>query len=83
MEVAGTADHLVQTFTADNTHSFLSEAAYPALLASLVDWVRGAPKPTPEQIAQRCKQFEPAFGANCRFRPDFHPAPLSSRVPPR
>jgi hypothetical protein len=83
MENAGNADHLVQTFTADNTHSYLSEAAYPTLLASLVEWVRGGPKPTPEQITQRCRQFEPAFGANCRFRPDFHPAPLSSRVPPR
>jgi hypothetical protein len=83
MEKAGTADHLVQTFTADNTHSFLSEAAYPTLLATLVDWVQGGAKPTPVQVAQRCRQFEPAFGVNCRFRPDFKPAPLSSRVPPR
>jgi alpha-beta hydrolase superfamily lysophospholipase len=83
MEKAGSADHLVQTFTANNTHSYLSEAAYPTLLASLVGWVRGGPKPTPVQIAERCKQFEPAFGANCRFRPDFQPVPLASRVPPR
>jgi hypothetical protein len=26
---------------------------------------------------------EAAFGAGCRFRPDYHPAPLSSRVAPR
>jgi alpha-beta hydrolase superfamily lysophospholipase len=83
MEKAGTADHLVQTFTADNTHSYLSDATYPTLLAALEDWVRGGAKPTPAQIAQRCVQFEPVFGANCRFRPDFHPPPLSSRVPPR
>jgi len=83
MEKAGTANHLVQTFTADNTHSYLSDAAYPTLLAALVDWVRGGAKPAPAQIAQRCPQFEPAFGANCRFRPDYYPAPLSSRVPPR
>jgi hypothetical protein len=83
MEKAGTADHLVQTFTADNTHSYLSEAAYPTLLATLVDWVQGGAKPTPAQVAARCKQFEPVFGANCRFRPDFKPAPLSARVPPR
>jgi hypothetical protein len=83
MENAGTADHLVQTFTADNTHSYLSDSTYPTLLATLVDWVRGGGKPTPAQIAQRCVQFEPTFGANCRFRPDYYPAPLSSRVPPR
>jgi hypothetical protein len=45
--------------------------------------VQGGAKPTPVQVAQRCRQFEPAFGVNCRFRPDFKPAPLSSRVPPR
>jgi hypothetical protein len=83
MEKAGTADHLVQTFTADNTHSYLSDAAYPALLATLVDWVGGGAKPTAAQVAERCKQFEPAFGANCRFRPDYRPAPLASRVPAR
>jgi hypothetical protein len=83
MEQAGTADHLVQTFTADNTHSYLSDAAYPALLATLVDWVQGGAKPTPAQVAQRCKQFEAVYGPNCRFRPDFKPAPLTSRVPPR
>jgi hypothetical protein len=83
MEKAGTADHLVQTFTADNTHSYLSDSAYPTLLATLVDWLRGSAKPTPTQIAQRCAQFESAFGANCRFRPDYRPAPLSSRVPAR
>jgi len=83
MEKAGTAGHLVQTFTADNTHSYLSDSAYPTLLAALVDWVRGGAKPTPAQIAQRCPQFEAVFGANCRFRQDYLPAPLSSRVPPR
>ena len=83
MEKAGTADHLVQTFTADNTHSYLSEPVYPTLLAALGSWVRGGAKPTPEQIAAQCTQFEPAFGAGCRFRPQYHPAPLSGRVPPR
>jgi len=83
MEKAGTADHLVQTFTADNTHSYLSDATYPTLLATLVDWVRGGAKPTPALIAERCHQFESVFGANCRFRPDYYPPPLSNRVPPR
>jgi hypothetical protein len=83
MEKAGTAGHLVQTFTADNQHSYLSDAAYPTLFAALTDWVRGGAKPTPAQIAERCKQFEPTFGAGCRFQPLYQPPPLSSRVPPR
>lgn len=83
MQKAGTADHLVQTFTSDNTHSYLSDSAYPTLLAALTSWTRGGPKPSPAQIAQQCKQFEPTFGANCRFAPDYQPQPMASRVTTR
>ena len=83
MEKAGTAGHLVQTFTSDDAHSYLSDAAYPTLLAALGHWARGGAKPTSEQIAAQCRQFEPAFGNSCRFRPDFQPQPLSARVTPR
>jgi len=83
MEQAGTADHLVQTFTTDNTHSYLSDPVYPALLAALENWARGGAKPTPAQVAAQCAAFEPAFGKGCRFRPDYQPPPLSARVPPR
>lgn len=83
MESAGTAGHLVQTFTADSAHSYLSDPAYPTLLAALSTWARGGAKPTPAQIAEQCRAFEPAFGAGCRFRPDYQPQPLSTRVAPR
>ena len=83
MQKAGTAGHLVQTFTADNTHSYLSEPVYPTLLAALADWARGGAKPTPAQVAAQCASFEPAFGKGCRFRPDYQPPPLSARVPAR
>jgi dienelactone hydrolase len=83
MERAGTADHLVQTFTSDNTHSYLSDPAYPTLLAALSTWARGGPKPTPAAIAQQCHTFEPMYGATCRFKPDFYPAPWDTRVAPR
>ncbi len=83
MARAGTADHLVQTFTSDNEHSFLTEPAYATLMAALLDWTAGGPKPSAAQIAQRCPEFEARFGAGCRFRPDYTPAPLASRVPPR
>lgn len=83
MERAGTADHLVQTFTADHTHSYLSDPVYPTLLAALSAWARGGPKPTPASIAAQCQTFESTFGPGCRFRPDFYPRPLATRVPPR
>lgn len=83
MEKAGTAGHLVQTFTADDTHSYLSDPAYPTLLAALSAWAQGGARPTPELIAQQCPRFEPAFGKGCRFVPGFRPQPLASRVTPR
>ncbi|WP_304515805.1 phosphoribosylaminoimidazolesuccinocarboxamide synthase, partial [Candidatus Roseilinea sp. NK_OTU-006] len=48
--------------------------------AALLDWVDTGVKPTPAAIAQRCKAFEPEFGAGCRFLPHYRPAPLESRV---
>ncbi len=83
MEKAGTAGHLVQTFTAHDAHSYLDEAVYPTLLSVLAEWARGGAKPTPEQIAAQCGRPAPAFGNNCRFRADFQPKPLASRVTPR
>jgi hypothetical protein len=83
MEKAGSADRLVQTYTADNTHSYLSDPVYPTLLAALVSWARGGAKPTPQQIAQQCEAMQASFGPGCRFRPDYRPRPLSARVAPR
>jgi hypothetical protein len=83
MEQAGTADHLVQTFTADRTHSYLSDAAYVTLLEALSQWMRGGAKPAPDAIAGRCPAFEAAYGAGCRFRPAFRPQPLATRVTAR
>ncbi|MCG2591498.1 hypothetical protein LZ009_01720 [Ramlibacter sp. XY19] len=83
MERAGTAGHLVQTFTSDNTHSYLSEPVYPALLAVLSEWARGGSKPTPSLVAARCAELEVTYGKGCRFRTDYVPQPLSARVPPR
>ncbi|NML47274.1 hypothetical protein HHL11_26235 [Ramlibacter sp. G-1-2-2] len=83
MERAGTADHLVQTFTADHVHSYLSDPVYPTLFAALQSWAQGGPKPTPASVAAQCQQMEASFGSGCRFRPDYHPQPLATRVPPR
>ncbi|HEX6793839.1 MAG TPA: hypothetical protein VF304_08295 [Casimicrobiaceae bacterium] len=77
---SGTADHLVQTFTDDHEHSYLSDPDYPALLAALLDWVQHGRKPTPAGVAQRCMVLEAEFGPGCRFLPDYHPKPLDMRV---
>ncbi|WP_295849801.1 hypothetical protein [uncultured Xylophilus sp.] len=83
MERAGTADRLVQTFTRDNGHSYLTEPAYPTLFAVLTDWARGGRKPTPADVAARCPSFEARFGTGCHFVPDYRPQPLETRVAPR
>ncbi len=83
MAAGGSAERLVQTFTDDDEHSYLSDAVYATLFAALLDWVDTGAKPTPAAIAQRCKTLEPQYGAGCRFLPHYRPAPLESRVPPR
>lgn len=83
MAAAGTAAQLVQTFTNEQEHSYLSDTEYPALLEALLAWVKSGDKPTPQQVAERCKALEPAFGSACRFQPDYRPAPLAQRVTPR
>lgn len=83
MQAAGTADHLVQTFTDFDTHSYFSDAVYPALLAALMDWVDKGQKPTPASVAQRCASLEAHYGAACRFQTDYQPASLDTRITPR
>lgn len=80
MEQGGSAARLVQTFTQHNTHSYLSDPTYPALLAALLRWVDTGDKPTPEGIARQCPGMEAAFGKGCAFLPGYVPAPLTGRV---
>ncbi|MDB5847777.1 MAG: rane protein, partial [Rhodoferax sp.] len=83
MARGGSADRLVQTFTNDNEHSYLSDPAYPTLLAALLQWVERGEKPTPAGIAASCTGFEVRFGVGCRFLPGYRPAPLATRSPSR
>jgi alpha-beta hydrolase superfamily lysophospholipase len=83
MDSAGRSAALVQTFTDDAEHSYLADPVYPALLEALLAWVERGDKPTPEAISARCTSLEAAYGPGCRFRSDFRPAPLESRVVPR
>ncbi len=83
MERAGTAAHLVQTFTAHDTHSYLADPVYPTLLTALAAWAQGGAKPTPHQIAEQCARMEAAYGPGCRLQPDYRPPALATRITPR
>ena len=83
MERGGSGARLVQVFTDESEHSYLSDPEYPALLASLLAWADGGDKPTPQSVAAKCKAMEGPFGPGCRLVVDFKPAPLDARVTPR
>jgi hypothetical protein len=85
MQRGGSADRLVQLFTDDSEHSYLSDAQYVAAMHALLDWAAGGARPTAARIAASCKNIEPAFdpSTGCRFLPAYAPRPLSARVPER
>jgi hypothetical protein len=84
MRAAGQAGHLVQTFTDDHEHSYLSNPVYPALIDELLAWTQDATRqPTPQSVAARCQALQARFGPGCRFLPDYQPAELETRVSPR
>ena len=83
MRVAGTDDRLVQTFTEDTEHSYLSDPLYPALMQQLLAWVQQGRKPTQQSVADACTAAQPAYGPGCRMVVGFEPPPLDARVAPR
>jgi hypothetical protein len=83
MAAAGRSGQLVQTFTDDSDHSYLSDATYVALLGELEDWVRAGHKPSPTSVSERCGKALAAFPSNCRFLPDYRAPALETRVTPR
>ncbi|MCU7374066.1 hypothetical protein PEC18_25345 [Paucibacter sp. O1-1] len=83
MASAGRADGLVQAFTEDSDHSYLSDASYVAALDALQAWVEQGRKPTPASLAEGCRAAQARFPSSCRFRPDYRPPALESRVPTR
>lgn len=83
MESAGNGARLVQVFSDHATHSYMSDPTYVALFEALLQWVERGEKPTPVSVADACKRAEAGFGAGCKIRPDYQPAPLEARVAPR
>jgi alpha-beta hydrolase superfamily lysophospholipase len=82
-ERAGNGARLVQTYSDHSEHSYLSDPTYVALFDALLQWVDKGVKPTPASVAAGCQRAEAAYGAGCRIRPDYQPAPLEARVAPR
>lgn len=87
---AGRANSLVQVFSDESEHSYLSDPEYTAAFKSLLDWVEGGTQgtqgsqPTPQSIADLCETMRGKEGAKegstCHLRPTYQPAPLGSRV---
>ncbi|WP_422045705.1 hypothetical protein [Roseateles sp.] len=84
MNQAGQGARLVQVFSDDKDHSYLSDPIYPALLEALLAWAQAGAeaemKPSPAAVAERCKRLESQFGPGCRVLPDYRPAELETRV---
>jgi alpha-beta hydrolase superfamily lysophospholipase len=85
MVAGGHGENLLQVFTDDSEHSYLSDAQYVAGISALLEWTQGGARPSAVAIAQRCAQVDPVFepAKGCRFLPGYRPAELSTRVPPR
>lgn len=83
VERAGNGALLVQTFSDESEHSYLSEPQYPALFTALLNWIDRQDKPTPRRVAALCQGYEAAYGEACRLLPDYRSPPLSQRVAPR
>src|SRR5262249_33674299 len=67
MAAAGREAVLVQTYTGDHDHSYLSDPTYAALMEALSAWATQGRKPTPEGIAAGCEKARAALGSTCRF----------------
>ncbi|MBY0490686.1 MAG: hypothetical protein K2R93_12665 [Gemmatimonadaceae bacterium] len=82
---AGRSTWLLQLFTSDAEHSYLTDAAYVTALMALERWLDTGRRPAASEVAASCPQvaaaFQPATG--CRFQPAFQPRPLTDRVPER
>ena len=83
MRAAGTAERLLQAYTEDNEHSYLSDPVYPAALQALQAWHEGGSKPTQQSVADTCAAAQAAFGPGCLRVVGFEPPPLDARVAPR
>jgi len=82
-ERARTQDLLVQSFTDETEHSYLSTPEYAALMAALLDWVDRGRKPDVANVASRCAKYVGRYGESCRFEQAYRPVSMDARSYPR
>jgi len=82
-ERAGTQELLVQSFTDETEHSYLSTPEYAALMAALLDWVDRGRKPDVADVASRCAKYVGRYGESCRFEQAYQPISMDARSYPR
>jgi hypothetical protein len=80
---AGRLDRLVQTFTRESEHSYLSSPEYAALLQALSGWIETGAKPSPSAIAALCRIHAQRLEGGCHFDVKSVPRPLAVRQYPR
>ena len=85
MQQGGSVERLVQVYTDDHEHSYLSDAQYVSAMAAVMAWIERGEKPTPQAVAARCAQLDARFDPSngCRLLPEYQPAPIAERVPVR
>jgi hypothetical protein len=82
---AGSGSRLLQLFTRDSEHSYLSDAAYATAIEALERWIASGTRPAPGEIAASCERLASNWSPDtvCRFDPAYRPAMLTDRVPDR
>jgi alpha-beta hydrolase superfamily lysophospholipase len=83
VDAAGSGDRLVQTWTSEDEHSYLSSPEYAALLEALMVWIDQGEKPTVQKVMQLCEKHARNYDGGCHYLPDYRPRPLESREYPR
>jgi alpha-beta hydrolase superfamily lysophospholipase len=80
---AGSGDRLVQTWTRESEHSYLSTPEYEALLDALMLWIDQGSKPDRPLVWALCQQWDHIRREGCYFDLEFTPSPLETREYPR
>jgi pimeloyl-ACP methyl ester carboxylesterase len=80
---ANSGPWLVQTFVDSSEHSYWGDESYPPLFAALLAWVEQGQKPSPRDVAERCRTLAGASAQRCKFVVDYSVKPLASRVQQR
>ncbi len=85
VEKAGHSANMVQLYTDDQEHNYLSDAQYIAMMNALLAWIDEGKKPTADEVSKICRKLDEKWEpqSNCHFVPEFKPNSLSSRTPLR